>query len=336
MSATTTIQIPPAPTEPFGSVFGPVMAVARFDGVTWSAPAAVGLETFSLHPGTHALHYGSSCFEGLKAHRQPDGAVRPFRPDAHVARLRQSAARLCLPVPPAALVEALIDLTVAENAALTPGSPGALYLRPTLLGTDVTIGSAAAPSETAVLYVLACPVGDYLPPRRLTVAVETVTPRTTPQFGVVKTGANYAMALAPIMAARVDNAADQVLFAPGGVVQETGASNILLLDGDDVVTPALTDAYLHGVTRDSLLRLAASLGWRVAEREVTVADCIAWTARPGAEVALTGTAAVVAAVGTLVVDGIPHTVGATGTSPRTDHLRAALLDIQAGRRAFTW
>ena len=122
-------------------------------------------------------------------------------PRAHVARLRQSAARLCLPVPPAPLVAALIDLAIAENASLTPASPGALYLRPTLLGTDVTIGAAAHPSATAILYVLACPVGDYLPPGRLTVAVETVTPRTTPQFGVVKTGANYAMALAPIMAA---------------------------------------------------------------------------------------------------------------------------------------
>src|SRR4051812_37571140 len=330
--STTTVPIPPAPSAPFGSVFGPVMAGSRFEGGTWSDPDAVDVASFSLPPGPHALHYGSSCFEGLKAHRHPDGSVRPFRTAAHVARLRQSATRLCLPVPPAALLAALIDLAVAENASLTPDPPGALYLRPTLLGTDVTIGAAAAPSATAALFVLACPVGEYLPPGRLTLAVETVTPRTTPQFGVVKTGANYAMALASIMAAREQFAADQVLFAPGGVVQETGASNVLLLDGDDVVTPELSDAYLHGVTRDSLLRLARSLGWSVTERELTVADCVEWAARPGAEVALTGTAAVVAAVGTLVVDGVAHIVGATGTSPRTDQLRATLLDIQAGRR----
>jgi branched-chain amino acid aminotransferase len=336
MSTSTTVQVPPAPDAPFGSVFGPVMAVAHFGGAAWSAAEAVGLDTFSLHPGTHALHYGSSCFEGLKAHRHPDGTVHPFRSSAHVARLRQSAARLCLPVPPAALAAALIDLAVAENAALTPASPGALYLRPTLLGTDVTIGAAAHPSASAILYVLACPVGDYLPPGRLTVAVETVTPRTTPQFGVVKTGANYAMALAPIMAAREQWAADQVLFAPDGVVQETGASNVLLLGGDDVVTPALTDAYLHGVTRDSLLHLAASIGWRVTERELTVADCVDWAARPDAEIALTGTAAVVAAVGALVVGGVAHPVGATDSSPRTDQLRRALLDIQAGRTTFDW
>ncbi len=253
-------EIPPAPSEPFGSVFAPQMSVARFDGAVWSAAETVELDSFSLHPGTHALHYGSSCFEGLKAHRQPDGSVRSFRPDAHVARLRQSAARLCLPVPPAELATELIELAVAAAGHLTPASPGALYVRPTMLGTDITIGSAAAPSATAMLFVLACPVGEYLPPGRLTVAVETVTPRTTPQFGVVKTGANYAMALAPIMEARRRSGADQVLFAPGGVVQETGASNVLLLDGDELLTPALTDGYLHGVTRDSLLRVARSIG----------------------------------------------------------------------------
>jgi branched-chain amino acid aminotransferase len=333
---TATTPAPAPPDAPFGSVFGPTMSVAHFDGARWSDAAAAPLDAVTLHPGTHALHYGSSCFEGLKAHRQPDGTVRPFRADAHVARLRQSAARLCLPVPPAALAAELIDLAVAANATLTPDPPGALYLRPTLLGTDVTIGAAAAPSATAVLYVLACPVGAYLPPGRLTVAVETETPRTTPQFGVVKTGANYAMALAPIMEARRHHGADQVLFAPGGVVQETGASNVLLLDGDDVLTPALTDAYLHGVTRDSLLRLARSRGWRVAERDVTVADLEEWIGRPGAEVALTGTAAIVAAVGTMVIDGVAHPVGATGTSPRTEELRAALVDIQAGRATYAW
>ena len=330
MTAETTTFVA-APDAPFGSVFGPLMAIAHFDGTAWTAAQTVPCDAFALHPGTHALHYGSSCFEGLKAHRQPDRSVRAFRADAHVARLCQSAARLCLPVPPADLAAELVALAIAANAELTPDAPGALYLRPTLLGTDVTIGAAAAPSATAVLYVLACPVGEYLPPRPLTVAVETVTPRTTPQFGVVKTGANYAMALSPIAAARERYGADQVLFAPGGTVQETGASNVLLIDGEHVLTPALTDAYLHGVTRDSLLRVATSLGWRVEERDVTVADCVEWIARPGAELALTGTAAVVAPVGTLVVDGVAHPVGTPGVDPRTDELRHALVAIQTGR-----
>ena len=91
------VAAPAAPDAPFGSVFGPAMAVSRFDGVSWSAPEVVALDSFALHPGTHALHYGSSCFEGLKAHRYPDGRVVTFRAEAHIARLLQSTARLCLP-----------------------------------------------------------------------------------------------------------------------------------------------------------------------------------------------------------------------------------------------
>jgi branched-chain amino acid aminotransferase len=324
-----------AASAPFGTVFGEVMSVSRGDDHGWSPAAVEPLSSFTMHPGMHALHYGSSCFEGLKAHRFADGSVVPFRADKHAARLQQSAARLMLPVPPLDLVAELIDLAVHANAAVTPPAPGSLYLRPTLLGTDVTIGAAAYPSHSAVLYVLACPVGDYLPPRPLTIVVETVVPRTTPQFGVVKTGANYAMALGRIDRARREHQADQVLFAPGGVVQETGAANVVLVDGTHLVTPELTDAFLHGVTRDSLLQVARSLGWTVEERTVTVDDCIEWTSRPTGEIGLMGTAAVIAQVGTLVV-GDQRLDLAPQPDSRLVELRRALGEIQTGARPFSF
>jgi branched-chain amino acid aminotransferase len=325
-----------AASAPFGTVFGDVMGVARCADGVWSDAAVEPVSSFSIHPGSHVLHYGSSCFEGLKAHRWPDGSVHPFRADRHVERLRQSAARLLLPMPPVALVEELIERTVAASSPLAPPPPGSLYLRPTLLGTDITIGAAADPSRSAILYVLACPVGDYLPPRPLTVAVETQVPRTTPQFGVVKTGANYAMALGRIADARTRFGADQVLFAPGGQLEETGAANVVLIDGRHLVTPALTDAFLHGVTRDSLLQVARDLGWRVEERTVTVDECVEWVRRSGAELALTGTAAVLATVGTLVVEGEAITVGGGIAPIRISELRRHLIAIQTGVATFTF
>lgn len=326
-----------AATAPFGTVFGEVMSVARVDDDGWTAPSLESLASFSLHPGTHALHYGSSCFEGLKAHRTIDGGIRPFRADKHAARLQQSCGRLLLPAPPTELVTELIDMAVAANAAVTPPAPGSLYLRPTMLGTDITIGAAAYPSHSAILYVLACPVGDYLPPRPLTIVVETEIPRTTPQFGVVKTGANYAMALGRIDRARREHQADQVLFAPGGIVQETGAANVLLLDGEHLVTPELTDAFLHGVTRDSLLQVARSLGWKVEERTLTVDDCIEWAQRPGAEVGLMGTAAVIAQVGTLVIgDRRIDLATRDAADSKLVELRRTLGEIQTGARSFTF
>ncbi len=223
----------------------------------------VPLAPIAMHPAAHALHYGSTCFEGLKAHRGTDGAVRLFRVDAHANRMADSAGRLHLPVPdPAMVTEAIVRVTAA-NLDLTPESPGALYLRPVLLGTLENIGAAAAPSTDALFYVIASPVGDYFSgDRGLRLWVETVLPRTTPQFGRIKTGANYAMALGPTLAKKREHQVDQVLFAPDGDVQETGAANALLLSEDRIVTRGLDDAFLHGVTRDSVLTLARDLGIR--------------------------------------------------------------------------
>jgi branched-chain amino acid aminotransferase len=259
--------------------------------------------------------------------------VHAFRADAHVARLRTSASRLHLPVPPVDLATAMFQAAVEANVDVTPAPPGSLYLRPTLLGTDPTIGAAAHPSHGAVFFVLASPVGDYLPPRPLTIAVETVTPRTTPQFGSVKSGANYAMALGTIQRARAQHQADQVLFAPGGEIEETGASNVILLNGTHLVTPALTDSFLHGVTRRSLLEMARHLGWTVEERPVSLDECVEWVQRPGGELALAGTAAVIGSVGTLVV-GDRRIEVAVSSGGSAAELRRRLIDVQTGVTPF--
>lgn len=319
----------------FGTVFAEHMAVARFDDGRWSPLEVVSPDSVVVHPASHALHYGSACFEGLKAHRFPDGSVHAFRADDHVRRLVQSATRLCLPVPPNELVAQAIAETVRTNAELTPEPPGSLYLRPILVGTDLDIGAAAAPSHSALLYVLASPVGEYLPPRPLRIVVETELPRTTPQFGVVKTGANYAMALGVIGEARARHGADQVLFAPGGRVEETGAANVVLVADGHLLTPALTDGFLHGITRDSLLRLVRDQGWTVEERAVTLDEMRDWIGRPEVEMALTGTAAVLASVGEVVIDGEVVPVG-SGATTVVAGLRSALTAVQTGRAPADW
>ncbi|MGI9610984.1 MAG: aminotransferase class IV, partial [Acidimicrobiia bacterium] len=220
---------PEAASKPFGSVFGDVMAAAEFEDGSWSEPRMVSTQELVLHPATHALHYGSSCFEGLKAHRQPDGTVATFRAHSHAERMFASAERLMLPAPPVQLFERMVADTVAANADMTPEPPGSLYLRPTLLGTEQNIGAAARASATALFYVLASPVGQYFSGGALRVSIESKLPRTTPQFGMVKTGANYAMALGVLQQAKVNHNADQVLFAPDGYVEETGAANFLVL-----------------------------------------------------------------------------------------------------------
>ena len=319
----------------FGSVICPRMAVTVFDGSAFATPELRDVGPLDLHPASHVLHYGSSCFEGLKAHRGHDGTVRLFRVDRHAQRMTVSAELLCLPVPPPETLTAMIRDVVAANLDEVPAPPGALYLRPVLIGTERNIGAAAQPSSTALLYVLASPVGEYFDSSRaLTVAIETTVPRTTRQFGRVKAGANYAMALGITRHAREQHGADQVLFAPDGDVQETGASNFLVIDGDRIVTRALDESFLHGVTRDSVLTLAAESGYEIEERDVHVDELVDRAA--DVEMTLSGTAAVLAPVGTLVHDGQRITVGDGGPGTRTTKLRESLLAIQRAEAPDRW
>ena len=305
--------------------------VTYADGA-WAAPVLGPVEPFAMHPATHVFHYGSACFEGLKAHRGNDGIVRIFRAARHVERMRGSADVLCMPPPPAEMLSEMLHSVTAACLHEVPMSPGSLYLRPTLIGTEPNIGAAASPSSTVLLFVLASPVGDYFSGgiRPLGIAIETDQPRTTPQFGMVKSGANYVMALKPTLDAKKKLGIDQVLFAPGGIVQETGASNFMLIDAERVITPALTASFLHGVTRDSLLTLARDLGYVIEERDLTVDEVVAWANRPGAEAALAGTAAVLSPVGRLVHHGESIDVGSGGIGEHTIRLRSALTDLHIG------
>lgn len=318
-------------SAPFGSLFGDSMTMAVWadDAYSYSGQA-VDLQPIPLHPGAHALHYSSTCFEGLKAHRQHDGTLAIFRLDDHVNRMLQSISQLRMMPPDAELLRAMIIDAVEANASFTPDPPGSLYIRPTFIGTVENIGAAAAPSDSGLLYVINSPVGDYFAGgiRPLNIYIETETPRTTPQFGMIKAGANYAMALGPTLDAKRDHVADQVLFATGGDITETGASNFFLVDGDRLITRHLDSSFLHGVTRASVLTMAADMGYRVEERTVPLDELKAW-AQHG-EAFLSGTAAVVAPVGQVMIAGETLTLGDGQPGPNTLRLRQALVDVQLG------
>jgi branched-chain amino acid aminotransferase len=322
-------------SKPFGSVISARMAVSVYEADRFEDHQVVAADSLPLTPASHVLHYGSACFEGLKAHRGTDGVVRIFRLDRHVERMRISAELLCLPEPPVDLLTEMIRDVVVTNRDDVPEPPGALYLRPVLIGTEANIGAAARPSRTALLYVISSPVGDYFDTSRtLSVMIETELPRTTPQFGQVKTGANYAMALGITRRAAREHGADQVLFSPGGHVQETGAANFLMIDGHRLVTRGLDGSFLHGVTRDSVLTIAREQGYDVQERDVTVDEIV--ERAPQVEMALSGTAAVLAPVGTLVYEGRKITVGDGSPGPNTGKLRETLLAVQRGETPDRW
>jgi len=321
----------------FGTVFMPEMVLATFENDQWSQAKIVPADSLQLHPGAHVLHYSSTCFEGLKAFRHPDGSVHVFRMDQNIKRFAQSAKLLSLPEIDQAQVEKMILDIVAQYADDVPQPPGSMYIRPTHIGTEASIGKAAAPSLTSILYVLLSPVGDYFTggAKPLRLLLDETGMRCAPHMGMIKSGGNYASALGPISKARATVNADQILFCPHGDVQETGAANFLLIDGNEIITKGLDASFLHGVTRDTILTLARDMGMTVSERNISVSELLERSAKPGVEAALSGTAAVLTPVGTFIHNDQEYTIGSGEPGPTTAKLRQALNDIQWGKAVDT-
>ncbi|HWG71125.1 MAG TPA: branched-chain amino acid aminotransferase [Steroidobacteraceae bacterium] len=314
----------------FGTLLTSHMAVAAYQDGRWSPGETKPVAPIELSPAAHVLHYASTCFEGFKAFRRPDGAVHIFRMDRHIERMRQSARQLVLPEPDPAQLADMVRAVINRCRDAVPEAPGALYLRPILFGTTANIGAAATPAAEATLIVLASPVWDYFSGgmKPLRILVDDENTRSAAQMGMVKTGGNYAAALGPTLRARAQYQADQVLFCPAGQVQETGAANFVLIRSGELLTRNLDTTFLHGVTRDSLLTLARDRGYKVSERPFDVKEMLEWV-KTG-EAALSGTAAVLAGVGTLIYRGTEHRVASGEVGPLTRELRAQLVAVQQG------
>jgi branched-chain amino acid aminotransferase len=321
--------------KPFGTEFCDYIAIATYADGAWGVPSIEPLAPLPMHPAAHVFHYASTCFEGFKAYRWSDGKGHIFRLHDHVARMQRSAASLRMPIPDADLLAGMVIDVVHKNLADIPEPPASLYLRPTLIGTVQNIGAAAAPSTEATLFVLCSPVGDYFAggATALKLLVEDKKARTTDQLGSTKTGGNYAAALGPTLDAKEKYGVDQVLFCPQGDVQETGAANFLLISDDEIITKALDSTFLHGMTRDSILKLGAELGYTISERQFTVDELLEKVKTY--EACLSGTAATLSPVGALVYHGKEIQVRDGQPGPNRKKLQTALQNIQYGLKPDT-
>lgn len=316
----------------FGTEFCDQYALARYDDEGWHGGDIVPLEPLAMHPASHVFHYASTCFEGFKAYRWADGSVHVFRLDDHVARMQKSAASLMLPVPDATLLKRMVLSIVDASREQIPALPGALYLRPTLIGTLPNIGAAASPSTEAVLFILASPVGDYFAGgmKPLRILIDDQNARSTRQLGSTKTGGNYAAALGPTLAAKAAYGVDQVLFCPSSDVQETGAANFILIGEDRVQTKPLDSSFLHGITRASILQLAEDIGFDVVQENFTVRELL--DSLGHSDAALSGTAASLTPIGTMIYQDQEYSVNPASEYANTLKLRTALSAVHSGER----
>ena len=320
----------------FGKYFTDHMFVMSWDeGRGWHDARIVPFDDFRLSPAAMVLHYGQAIFEGLKAYRG-DGAVYLFRPLDNLERMNRSAARMCMPsIDPEAVLAALKEL-VRLDSDWVPRSRGAsLYIRPTMIATEAGLG--VRPAASYLFFIILSPVGAYYPegfnPVKIFVSDKYVR-AVRGGVGDVKTAGNYA---ASIMAAEEAKAHGytQVLWLDAierRYIEEIGTSNIFFLFEDTLVTPPLSGSILPGITRESVMTMAADWGIAVEERPVSIDEVIA-AIGSGAlkESFATGTAAVISPVGALFYKGREHVVNGGVTGALASRLFDALQGLQYGR-----
>lgn len=262
--------------QSFGTVFCDHMLVAECRDGRWTDPRIEPYGPLPLPPSISGLQYGISVFEGHKAFRTVGGDVVLFRPYENWERLRRSCRRLVLPeVPEDIYVEGLRELIRTDQAWIPEPDEGALYIRPCVFATDAAL--RVGPSSACRFVIFTCAVGQYYPaPLRLVVTTDYV--RAFPGgTGNVKPAGNYAPALLAEAQAR-DGGFSGVLWLDGRerrFVEEAGVMNVFFVIDDAVVTPALGDTILPGITRDSVITLLEATGIPVEERPLPIDEVIA-------------------------------------------------------------
>jgi branched-chain amino acid aminotransferase len=253
----------------------------------------------------------------MKAYKDSKGQVRLFRPNKNMERMNKSSARIALPTFDGASMIQLISKFAQMEERFIPSTRGySLYLRPTMIGTQRTLG--VGPPGSALLYVIASPVGPYYPTGFKAVSLEATdyACRAWPGgVGDKKLGANYAPCIVPQMeAAKRGFHQNLWLFGEEEFVTEVGTMNMFVAIKNketgqkELLTAPLDGTILEGVTRDSVLSLAreklAPEGWIISERKYTMPE-LAEASKEGRllEAFGAGTAAVVSPVRNISYNG---------------------------------
>ena len=284
-----------------------------------------------ISEGSPVLHYGQSCFEGMKAYRTKDGSINLFRPEENAKRMINSCQRLLMPeFPVEKFVEAAKAVVKANEKWVPPYNTGStLYLRPYLMGVGDNIG--VSPATEYIFSIFAMPVGPYfkggLTPTNFIVSdYDRAAPHGT---GAAKVGGNYASSLLPGKEAHDRNFSDCIYLDPAThtKIEEVGSANFFGITKDNRFVTPNSPSILPSITKYSLLYLAEHhLGMQVEEGDVYI-DKLDEFSEAGA----CGTAAVISPIG-----GIQHGdnfhvfYSETEVGPVTRKLYEELTGIQFG------
>lgn len=332
----------------FGKQFTEHMVTMRYSDTTWSVPKVTAIDHIPMHPASQVLHYGMACFEGIKAFRnlKDPQRIHLFRPDMHLKRLALSASRLQLPqVCLDQLLASIKDLVRLDQDWVPHMRGQSLYVRPLLFSSSAMLGVTRP--EEATLTIILSPCTDVVDQQpSMVLFVEEEHCRAWPGgTGNVKLSGNYSSSIYPQTKARELFGADQVLYlSPSSSsarmpsIDECGTMNVFFVlqheDSLQVVTPALTDTILPGVTRASIIdiiRKWSDMPVRVIESTLTLEE-VRQAANNGSliEMFACGTASGVQAISSLVRKNGEQLNPIHRCGPITMRVRSTLLDIQHG------
>ena len=241
-----------------------------FEGgkLIWLNRRLVPWEQATVHVLSHALHYGSSVFEGIRVYKTPTGP-KAFRLTDHMQRLFNSAKihRLPIPYERDELIAACKEVVVANE--LLNGA----YIRPIALRGYGDIGLAPKPEHPVEVAIAAWKWGAYLGAESLEQGVDVcvsswqrVAPNTIP--ALAKAGGNYLSSQLISTEAKRLGFAEGIALSTDGTVSEGAGENLFVICGDKIVTPSATSSILTGITRDTVMKLAGRIGLTVAEQSI--------------------------------------------------------------------
>lgn len=302
------------------------MSINRTDYI-WHNGELVDWDAAQVHVLTHALHYGSSVFEGIRVYPTPDGS-QIFRLGAHTRRLLDSAKihRIKIPWSAADLDAACRQIILANK--LTNGA----YIRPIAFRGYGSLGLAPAPDHPVDVSVAAWEWGTYLGANALENGVDCcisswqrVAANTIPAGA--KAGGNYLSSTLVSLEARENGYDEGIALAADGTVSEGAGENLFMVRDGIITTPPATASILTGITRASVMVLARDLGMEVIEQLIPremlyIAD----------EIFLTGTAAEITPVRS--IDRIEIGTGRRG--PVTEQLQDAFFGLFNGKTRDKW
>jgi len=325
---------------PFGKVFTDHMFVADYEDGEWKNFEILPYGPIPMSPAISALHYGQAIFEGLKAYKQADGTVSVFRADKNFARFNKSATRLAMAnIPEEIFMQGLAALINVDKAWVPDEENYSLYLRPVMFATDPFLG--VRPSASYKFVILANPSAPYYS-KPLKVKIETRYTRSADGgVGAAKAAGNYAGGMLPTAEAHAEGF-DQLIWTDAKdhkYVEESGAANLMFVINRKIVTPEVRETILDGVTRDTVLELARSMGIEVEERRVLIQEVLD-NIENGTltEAFAVGTAATVTQISEMNYEGKAYLLTDPATRTVSISIAKKLNDIRYGVTAdeFGW